>query len=516
MKIIIAILFVFASGLTTAQRCLDFFRFEPTEMYPSYDTLLTSQDQMYFDDAFFIFNNVQKEVGTLEMWAFHSKEELVDRLGCFYDFPRVTDQMFGWVTEVYVPDHIVRDIDFIQVIEYYDCGSKDVLVYTSRGLYSAGEGLYSDFAESTLKTICPIFRDTIDRDYVIAVDTMGYVELLESEIYYDTIIEQVLISDSYDSLFVIPAVYDSIFETIISETSTCPEAILELDSISYVSKPSEQVYNIEQAILETRTEQVLEKEIQAGIDFYKREWQTGSVPLIERSVNYSYSLNDSMVRGPYFFDYLDIDSTVIPSTDTVISSYLDVCLSGYTAAGAYCYKETEKLYEWEERSYLRLAIPASSMKENLAAVENKVYYTRVANKSGIDHSCVDTTEIRYSYLELVQPAQVDKISIPAIYGTREYYRAESAPEYLIIPGDEERITIRTIVPESQELCEIESLLPVNYDSCLKSYTIKELYRLGYLEHLLPSNLDYYSAVLQFQQDRHQLLGVMNRTFYSRI
>lgn len=499
---------IFSGNTLYGQYCLGSFNYLESE-YASSDTeLILIEDDISFDDQELHFRNTVIALQTIEYIPFDSKTELKEQLGCFYDYADC-DLVNGTIIKVGLAENLIGSVAEFTLLELYDCGIRRYKLLTDIGMYSCNSTAEIDRENSSFVTVYEKRASTYQKRYVTSADTNGYVDLAQPATF-ETVTEQVLEKQGYDSLILKEVVFDTTWISYVTETSNCPTAELESFTYEYLEVEAYNTYDLLPAGFSNTTETVLSNEEPDSLYYYKREWKDNPIKIKERSVTYLPRGFTATPAGVYFFEQLDLDSIVIPAVDTVIGPYLELCDIGYVAAGEYCYSNSlGSTYSYRERSYQTLSSPARALLNPLPEKYGSVTVDLILNKDSIESSCVISDTTFVAQLIVKEQASVELMEIPPAYTTIEYIKYVNPPILNVTPGANEIVEITTEIPVTQAIGPVDVYMPVMLEPCQKKIVIKALNERGYLDTLDPDDTTFYEAILQFQIDGEFHLGLIS-------
>jgi len=475
------ILFCASSFLLPAQYCIGGFRFVESELGNVDSEELVSEDNISFDEEEFLFRDERIAVDSTTYVPFANKQELIAKLGCFYDYSNC-DILEGTIIHLSLAEAFLSNKE-LTIVELNDCGTRRFWVLTERGFYRAYSVPEIDREEKPLTSIKTQRASSYDSYFVVDVDTTGFVEV-EELATYAPVEEIVLEKSGYDSLALSAAVFDTIWIEYINESSSCTEAVMEPITVVHTKKEAYKTYELDPPKFEKVTEEIISED--EPLYYYKREWKDTVVTLQDRVVSYSPAGFSSEPDGICFFDHLLLDSLVEPQIDTIIERYLEVCDARYSPAGEYCYiNNLQNAYQFKTRSILRFAEHGESKMIDVPEQLDTIIINRISNKDILDSGCIKYDTFRLQQLALKEP-----------------------------PGDNETIKVTTQIPATEIIGLVETYMPISLEPCQKKIVISGLFERGYLTTKEPDNLTFYEALVQFQLDAEQHLGLISLTLIA--
>jgi len=496
---------------SSGQYCIGSFNFIETELFPNNPSLLALEDDLDVDSLALNLNGNLYRLSSYEELPFKNKRELIELLGCFYDFDYDTDLIYGTVIQVFADLEIWPGVDRLSLVEYYDCGRRAYLLLTPKGLYRCYPSTEIDRETNALITVDEVRARVFREEYITEVDSNGFVDLIFPTLY-ETVTEQVLVKDAYDTLYATQVVFDTLYDAYLNYSTNCPEAIIQIDSFLHTTQEAYEYFQWSAPEFDLVSELVLGYTEVNDNWLYKRTWQNDSVPLVARSVRYYPKDLISIPDNYYFFNDILLDSIVQPSIDTFIGPYLLPCKPNYKAAGFYCYNETDiTLSNYVNRSYLKLVQSALSQINEQDAKYTRLTLNKIANLEELDSSCINIDTIKHMRLVVRESPKLVRESIAAQYGTIEYQIPEYPIEIKVTPGFNNSIDVLTTHPETEVIAETKVNVPANYNNCHRRFLEQALFLRGYLQTMNPDDESYYRALMQLQYEGGFHLGVIDVT-----
>ncbi len=466
----------------------------------------------YLDQILMIDGSPQ-EVEELEVHFFDNRGELDIILGC--SFPLAHDFYASVSGEILAfdlnEDHNSNGIQKLDYISFDQYGRKFKFVLINRTY------LY-EFVNAVTHILQP---STFYEQGVIGPQSFEYIRLSEisgdftliSEALYETVTEQVLVSDAYSKLIIVPAEFETAYHHYYHESSDCEDAIVETESMNFIAREEYSELQIIEAELATVTELSLDAHAYYGPTYFKRE----IINLDSLKLIYTTNLViDSMKEDCYHLNFLRCANytEVLDSTTSVPElgdAYLP-CPTDYSSAGVYCYsQEIEVPATYKQRDYLKLVTPASTISTVVEAEMETVEVSRITNKETIDESCITYAYDSIAYYKLVSPPTVAVTEIPASYGTITRSLLHEPPVFEAIASEEKVDTI--IVQTDENILTVEGHLNLqNIDLLCMHETIKR--RL--VELSLANEEDeiygkaYYQAIIEYQQSKQIKIGAIDK------
>ncbi len=514
-SLFIALMLLLVSIHTEAQGddCYASLDFYPIDLYPTNQNLFPEDTPFIFSDTTVTIGADIYTIKDIIPDAFNSKGDLVSLIGCIDDFEQFTNSVSGEyykyvLTENYEPGH-----DRFILLKLNDCGSDYTLVLTMRGMYRLDYNPSYDISDNKVIIKKPE-KFSID-NLLINPDTTLSIEVIK-EPEYEIVTEQILLHDAYEIFEVVPAVYDTTYFTVPSETSTCPEAeIVEEEFVyNYLSSPSVE-HVVQEATFGLVTEVVLTQSAHSGPSYFKRVLKDTAL-----TIEFPYQeIKVTGTRGTcddsYFFDCLETEIIEYPGRDTLIRNAVDYCPAGYDGLGLYCYTLADSPNLYERRQYYRLQSPPVIITNEIESQEKTLLITKVINKEELPEDCIKTEEVEVFSLEIVTPEEIELISIPAEYGTRTYRKLISSGEIAVdtsLTNQATPVAFDLYYPETQVL-DSKSILLLDHELCTERQIAKELINRGYLQETHPLNRNaYYLAITRFQEDNALDIGAIDWPF----
>lgn len=322
--------------------------------------------------------------------------------------------------------------------------------------------------------------------------------------------EQVLVHDAYNGYNIKQATYDTIpFGFVIKENSNCPgdtNYVYVEDSIMIKSAFDSLV--VIPPVFEIVTEQVLEKESYAFYNVRERELIDSSLEVIllpEYSILVWDTIPNCISDEPS--DCLSFDTVVIAESKIEINAILaSDCTNSETACGAYCLKFVEVPATYRTREYTKLVTPA--IIETIIVPAEYYYYTRQELADNVPDSCIYYTLDTVSLEQFVEPAIIETIEIPAEYSTRVFEKVET-PAFFekeilqTFNGSIDGYSLEQSLETEEQFYICEQFL----DEDLRQKIVNRLNQLWYLNETTEFGTSlFWQAVFNFQLEHDLSLG----------
>lgn len=482
------------------------------------NTFGSSSTLEYFNQVL-IINGEELEVEELDDLFFENRAELDVILGCSFPlgkdfYESISGKIKAFDLDAVANDNGIQKLDYITFDQY---GREFKFVMINRTY------LY-EFVNSVTHILQPAIyyeEGLIGAqlfEYIPPSELSGEFTLI-SEAIFETVTEQVLVSDAYSELTVVPAVFETAYHYYYSELSECSDAIIEMESTNFISQ--EEYFELEAVSAELATYTELKLDIQAynGPSYFKREIiNLDSLKqvyvkrlVIESMKEDCYNLN--FIRCA---NYVELkDSTIAVSE--VGNAYLP-CPSVYKSAGEYCFnQELEVPATYKQRDYLKLVTPAITISTVIEAEFNTVEISTVINKEDLDESCITYSYDSIPYYKLVSPPTVMVTNVPATYGTVTYSLLYEHPVFEAVESDEQVQTIMIDADENIIFVEDHLNLQTVDLSCMHE-TIKS----RMVELSLAAEADeiyskeYYQAIIEYQQSQKIEIGAVDKTLLESL
>lgn len=510
-KFLICILCIFLSTLINAQIC-DFhgnaIEIEDLETPNIFGTNSTLE----YINEILIINKNEMIVDDLTKQDFSSRIELENYLGCSFPigkdfYTSVSGNIKAFDLDGIANGNNIQKLDYISFNEY---GRDFKFVLVNR-----------TYLFEFVNTISNILRPaTYYEESEISAKLYEYIPQPEisgtftvtKEAEYETVTEQVLISEASTELTLVAAQFQNEYHYYYNETSNCPDAIIEFDSVQFLKKDASITYELIGAEMEIVTEQILDNHAYFGPTYYKRE----SINLDTLKQIYVKRLEiESMKENCYNLNFITCTNYIEIKDSTIAVSEIGLaylpCLTNYKSAGEYCYnEEIEVPASYKTRQYLKLVVPAIANTININAEYTTVNTTKVINKDELDESCTITILDSIEYRKLIEPSTIETQDVPAEYGTISRQLLIEYPEFEAIESHEESQNI--MIDADQNIKQIDYQLKLqSIDLDCMHETIKN--RL--IESSFASSTDelyskeYYQAIIEYQQMNGLPIGAID-------
>ena len=218
-----------------------------------------------------IIDGSEMDIDELEDFIFTNRIELEEYLGCSFPigkdfYTTATGKIKAFELDGVANGNNIQKLDYI-TFKQFGRGFKFVLINRTY-LFEFVNAVSHVFKPATYYEESEILANTFE--YIPPTEIMGEFTLIK-EAEYETVTEQVLVSEGYSELTVIPAQFQFAYHYFHQETSSCPDAVVESESVPFIKKEEYSELEIVDAELVTVTELVLDVHAYYGPTYFKRE-----------------------------------------------------------------------------------------------------------------------------------------------------------------------------------------------------------------------------------------------------
>lgn len=334
---------------------------------------------------------------------------------------------------------------------------------------------------------------------------------IESDVTFETVTEEVLVKDSYDTLTISSASHQE--QEIVIETNqvgTCDSLTYTYETVidSFIIKERYCELEIIPAVFEEREEYVLDHESYEKITDHF---------LLSDSIKI-----DTILTHPSFVSW-DIEGLNISSENPIIATsfiprnveavsktypsqqFYGSCPDGYDRYEVICKKTIEVPAKYSSRTYQKLV--QNTTVECNPIPDRYKYYTRskIIQTGQIPEGCIERTYDTLSFEKLHSPANSVRTAVPTAYGTRTYLKVNNPDPIISIQTTIDSISIYKKQSESNELHEV-----ICYDSIDENLISKISQKL--IEKGVPiqekdyPHSDFWVPLMEFQKENGLLIG----------
>ncbi len=485
---------------------------------PTIDLFDASSSLEYVDQTLYI-NQEVIAVDDVEETNFDSKAELEQILGCSFfvgkDFnSTINGHIVGFDLDTDTNGDNLHQLDYI-TFDDYGRDFKFVLV---------NKTFLFEFVNSVSFVWQPAMyyersqENATDFEYVDISEIDGDFQITKEAIF-ETVTEQVLVSDAYSILTIVPSGFEVEYHTYYNETSTCADAIIEEVILDFVIKENHTALEVNDAEFDVVTELRLDVHAYSGPGFYKREVinldTLKNVFIVQLEIE---SLKEDCYNLNFIncSNYIEIKDSIAETSDLGLG--YEPCNAPFKSAGEYCYHEDVDVpATYKQRSYTKLIMPASTSSQNVNAEYTTLTVTRVVNKDELEESCIDVSYDSIAYEKLVNPATVEVQEVPAEYATVESKLIKEYPEFVAVESDEEAIIVMT--EEVESITKIDNHLKLQTVdlTCIHDAIRSELIALAYANSDISIlSKEYFQAIIDFQQDHDIPIGAIDENLLESL
>ena len=474
--------------------------------------IFSTNSTLEYVNEILIINKNEMIVDDLTEQDFTSRVDLENYLGCSFPvgkdfYSSVSGSIKSFDLDGIANGNNIQKLDYIS-FNQYGRGFKFVLVNRT-------------YLFEFVNTISNILRPaTYYEESEISAESYEYIP--QTEIYgtftvtkeeeYETVTEQVLVSEASTELTLVAAQFQNEYHYYSNEISSCPDAIIESDSVQFLKKDASITYELIGAEMETVTEQILDNHAYFGPAYYKRE----SINLDTLKQIYVKRLEiESMKENCYNLNFITCTNYIEIKDSTIavpeIGPAYRPCRDNYKSAAEYCYnEETEVPASYKTRQYLKLVVPAIANAININAEYTTVNTTKVVNKDEIDASCTITILDSIEYKKLIEPSTIETQEVPAEYGTISRQLLVGYPEFDAIESHEESQTIMIDADQNIKLIDYQLKLQSIDLDCMHETIKNRLIELSFANAAddLYSK-EYYQAIIEYQQMKTLPIGAID-------
>jgi len=506
-----SIVFVFLSLAALGQICDFHGKVLEIEGQPTINLFGASSTLEYIDQTLYI-NEEVVEIDQVEERPFASKRELEQILGCSFfvgkDFnSTINGRILAFDLDaeangdnIFQLDHITfndygRDFKFLMINKTF------LFEFVNSVSFILQPAIYYE----------PSQINATDFEYVDISEIDGDFQITK-EAVYETVTEQVLVSDGYSILTEVPADFIVDYHSYYNETSTCTDAVIEEVALDFITKEFHNSIEISDAEFDIVTELGVDVHGYSGASYYKRELvNLDTLKNVFTTQLEIESLKEDCYNLNFIkcVNYIEIKDSITETSN--IGLGYEPCPSPFKTAGEYCYHEDVDIpITYKQRSYTKMIKPASVSSQNVDAEYTTITVSRIINKEDLEESCIDISYDSIAYEKLNIPATVSSQEVPDEYATVESKLVKEYPEFVAVESHEEITSVMT--EEVESIVKIDDHLELQTVdlTCIHDAIRSELVVLSYASNdVLVLSKEYYQAILNFQMDHDLPIGAID-------
>ncbi len=515
MKNIIIILFYFVFGTSlSSQECYIVDNYDYLSGGPCIPNTYPRLTVFEFSDTIVVLGDDHYSVIETSVEDVENKQFLQNKFNCSFTFYRLSSNSTGIVTSYELNTDNASIGNRIHLVEVTSCGKKYKYLLTMEGTYRLANRAYILSSLNGLKLV----DKSKSYSYVEHLDTIGFLSVIEDP-KYDTLTEEVLYYQSYKTLEIIDAKWDTTYHIISSEYSNCPDFQYEYIDTTLTLQDNYANLTVEDVQFEEVYEEiVVVLDYYSDINYYNREPMDSNIVISDNSYELKVdTVNPELMGGRYIQDIqYHIDTTVIAIDSFYFQNAYPTCEVGYTPAGTYCVRENQGNNTYEIRYYYKLVKDASTIVSDINSRDTVFQVQRIINKSSLADTCISIKMDTIPYIRLIEPATTILHTVPAQYEQRNFYKVKTPAVIDYKLGIEEPIEYKTINYSTYQL-KSYSQKTVHLTDCVRKEIIDRLSDLDYTILDYNMNADtFYRAIIEYQKDHFLNIGFIDKLFLKSL